>query len=136
MTDATERFRTIAEAAVDDLLRLAPEHATYLGDHRFDDRLDDLSEEGLAERARVLTEDRDALDTVDADDLDRDDAVDAEILRAGLDRELFGLERLREHTWNPLVWLPGEALYPLLARDTIPVPDRLRALAARLAAVP
>lgn len=136
MSDATGRFHTIAEAAVDDLLRLAPEHATDLGDHRFDDRLDDLSEDGLAERARVLTEDRDALDTIDTDDLDRDDAVDAEILRAGLDRELFELEQLREHTWNPLVWLPGEALYPLLARDTIPVPERLRALAARLAGVP
>jgi uncharacterized protein (DUF885 family) len=136
MTDSTDRFRAIAGAAVDDLLRLSPELATYLGDHRWDDRLDDLSESGLAERRRTLAEDRDALDTVDPDDLDRDDAVDAEILRAGLDRELFALERLREHTWNPLVWLPGEALYPLLARDTMPAADRLRALAGRLAGVP
>lgn len=136
MTDATARFAAIAETAIEDLLRLRPEAATELGDHRYDDRLDDLSETGLAARRRALAEARDALDTVDADDLDRDDAVDAEILRAGLDRELFELERLREHSWNPLRWLPGDALHPLLARDTVPAADRLRSLAGRLAAVP
>jgi uncharacterized protein (DUF885 family) len=136
MTDTAARFRALAEDTVEDLLRLEPEAATERGDHRYDDRLDDLTEAGLAERRRVLARRRDELDSLDSDDLDRDDAVDAEILRAGLDRRLFGLERLREHTWNPLVWLPGDALYPLLARDTVPPADRLRALAGRLAAVP
>lgn len=130
------RFRALAEDTVEDLLRLGPERATDLGHHRYDDRLDDLSDSGLAERARVLTRRRDELDSLDLDVLDRADAVDAEILRAALDRDLFALERLREHAWNPLVWLPGDALYPLLARETSPVPDRLRALAGRLAAVP
>src|SRR5512133_2142970 len=160
------RFRALAEYTTEDLLRLGPERATDLGDHRYDDRLDDLSESGLAERRRVLARRRDELDSLDTASLggpayagggpdgagpdgagpdgaapagatlDRADAVDAEILRAGLDRELFGLERLQEHRWNPLVWLPGEAIYPLLARDTSPVPERLRALSGRLAAVP
>jgi len=134
--DPADRFRGLAEDTVQDLLRLGPEWATDLGDHRYDDRLDDLSESGLAERRRLLARRRDELDSLDTDDLGRADAVDAEILRAALDRDLFALERLAEHRWNPLVWLPGEALYPLLARDTTPVADRLRALAARLAAVP
>ena len=134
--DTAARFRALAEATVEDLLRMSPERATDLGDHRYDSRLDDLSEPGLAERRRLLARRRDELDSLDADDLDRADAVDAEILRAALDREVFALDRLAEHRWNPLVWLPGEALYPLLARDTVPVPERLRALAGRLAAVP
>jgi uncharacterized protein (DUF885 family) len=134
--DTAARFRTLAEDTVEDLLRLSPERATDLGDHRYDDRLDDLSESGLAARRRLLALRRDELDSLDADELDRADAVDAHILRAALDRDLFALDRLAEHRWNPLVWLPGEALYPLLARDTTPVPERLRALAGRLAAVP
>jgi uncharacterized protein (DUF885 family) len=134
--DIAARFRALAADTVSDLLRLAPERATDLGDHRYDDRLDDLSESGLAERRRVLAGRRDLLDSLDADELDRADAVDADILRAGLDRELFALERLQEHRWNPLLWLPGEAIYPLLSRDTSPVPERLRALTGRLAAVP
>ena len=36
-------FRASASAAVEDYLRNEPEAATALGDHRFDDRLDDRS---------------------------------------------------------------------------------------------
>ena len=49
---------------------------------------------------------------------------------------LFALTELHEHSWNPLLANPGSALYPLLARDYAPLPERLRALAGRLAAVP
>ena len=136
MTATAARFRALAADTVADLLRLDPENATQLGAHGGDDRLTDLSESGRAAAAAVLADRRDELDSLDHDDLDPADAVDAEILRGGLDLRLFELEQLREHTWNPLVWLPGEALYPLLTRDTAPVPDRLRALAGRLSAVP
>jgi uncharacterized protein (DUF885 family) len=137
MSDApSPDFHALAEAAVEDLLRLRPESATGLGDHRYDDRLDDWSPAGLAEEARVLTRRRDELDSLDLDVLGVDDAVDADLLRHGLDRRLFGLEQLREHTWNPLVWLPGEAVWSIVARDTTPAADRLRALASRLEQVP
>lgn len=129
-------FHALAEATVDDLLRLRPESATGLGDHRHDDRLDDWSPAGLAQERKVLTARRDELDSLDLDVLDVDDAVDADLLRHALDRRLFGLDELREHTWNPLVWLPGEAVYSLVARDTTPAADRLRALASRLTQVP
>jgi uncharacterized protein (DUF885 family) len=136
MADTAARFHALAEDAVEDLLRLDPEWATDLGDHRFDDQLTDLSEDGLAGAAATLADHRDALDSLDADELGPADAVDAQILRSGLDRRLFGLQQLHEHTWNPLPWLPGEAIYLLLSRDTGPVEDRLRALGGRLEAVP
>ena len=136
MSESVERFRVLAEEIVEDLLRLDPENATDLGDHRHDDRLADLSEAGLAEVRDTLADRRDELDSLDLDELDADDAVDAEILRAALDRRVFAVERLAEQAWNPLLWLPGDALHPLLVRDTVPVPDRLRALAGRLAQVP
>lgn len=136
MADTAARFHALAEDAVEDLLRLDPEWATDLGDHRFDDQLTDLSEDGLATAAATLADHRDELDSLDADELEPADAVDAQILRAGLDRRLFGLQQLHEHTWNPLPWLPGEAIYLLLSRDTGPVEDRLRALGGRLEAVP
>jgi uncharacterized protein (DUF885 family) len=136
MADTAARFHALAADAVEDLLRLEPEQATYFGDHRYDDRLTDLSEDGLAGAAATLADHRDELDSLDADELEPPDAVDAEILRGGLDRRLFELEQLREHTWNPLLWLPGDALYLLLSRHTQPVEDRLRALGGRLDAVP
>ena len=136
MADTAARFHALAEDAVEDLLRLEPERATDLGDHRYDDQLTDMSEDGLAGAAATLADHRDELDSLDADELEPADAVDAQILRGGLDRRLFELQQLREHTWNPLHWLPGEAIYLLLSRDTVPVEDRLRALGGRLEAVP
>ena len=136
MADTAARFRALAEDAVNDLLRLEPETATDLGDHRYDDQLTDLSDSGLARAAATFADHRDELDSLDVDDLEPADAVDAEILRAGLDRRVFAMEQLREHTWNPLLWLPGDALYLLLSRDTLPVQDRLAALGGRLRAVP
>lgn len=136
MTDTDARFRGLAGDTVSDLLRLDPEWATHLGHHDTDHLLTDLSEAGIAEAVAVLADRRDELDSLDTDDLEPADAVDAEILRGGLDSRLFELEQLREHTWNPLVWLPGDALYLLLARDTTPAADRLRALAGRMSAVP
>ncbi|HST65272.1 MAG TPA: DUF885 domain-containing protein [Mycobacteriales bacterium] len=136
MADTAARFRALAEDAVTDLLQFDPETATYLGDHRYDDRLTDLSESGQSQAVAHYADHRDELDSLDTDELDPADAVDAEILRSGLDERIFAAEQLREHTWNPLLWLPGDALYLLLSRDTMPLEDRLQALGARLRAVP
>jgi uncharacterized protein (DUF885 family) len=132
----TRRFRQVAERVVDGLLETAPETATALGDHRFDDRLDDLSAEGVAARADLLRDALQALDGVGDEGLDVGDRVDLEILRTGVAAELWRLEELREHEHDPLVHLPGEALYPLLARDTGEPAARAAAVAARLAGVP
>ncbi|HZC46408.1 MAG TPA: hypothetical protein VE243_08020, partial [Candidatus Acidoferrum sp.] len=49
-TSAADRaFRTQADAFVQAELRLYPERATRLGDHRFDNRVDDLSAHGIDE---------------------------------------------------------------------------------------
>ena len=56
MTDSRDEaaaFRALASATVEDYLRNEPETATALGDHRFDDRLDDRSEAGAVSRRQV-----------------------------------------------------------------------------------
>jgi len=133
---SARRFRRVAEGVVDALLESAPETATQLGDHRFDDRLGDLSPDGVATRADLLQDALQALDGVDDDGLTPDDRVDREILRTSVAAELWRLEELREHEHDPLVHLPGKALYPLLARESGEPMARALAVAARLAAVP
>src|SRR5205823_5634786 len=61
--------------------------------------------------------------------------VDAADMHVGLRRVLLDLE-LGHKRWNPLLWLPADALYPLLVRETQPPADRLRALASRMSQVP
>lgn len=133
---AGRRFRTVAERVLDAMLHAAPESATGLGDHRFDDRLTDWSADGVESRVVMLSDALAALDDVDEGVLPTAERVDLEILRTAVARDLWLLTELREHERDPLVHLPGDALYPLLARQAGEPAARLRALAARMAAVP
>jgi uncharacterized protein (DUF885 family) len=133
-TDAA--FVDLAAAIFEDVLERHPEWATSRGDHRYDDRLDDLSPGALAEERVAVARQQAALDGVDLAALSPANRVDAQILKNSLARRLYELDELRQHEWNPLLANPGGALWTLLARDFAPLPDRLRSLAGRLAAVP
>ena len=136
MNDATRAFRELADAVIDDALEADPVAATWMGDHRFDDRLPDLTSAGLSDRARRIDDQLTAVDAIDDVELELVDLVDLEILRARLQREAFEIEELRSSQWNPMVWNPGTALHLLLSRDFAPMPERLASIDGRLAAIP
>jgi len=128
-------FHSVAEAAVDDLLELAPEDATSLGDHRFDDRVSDHSLSGADAAVRRLRARQLELEGV-VGQLDPEDQVDAEVLADQLALQLFSYEEIRAPSWNPLVYNPGDGLFPLLTQETQPLEVRLRGICARLEAIP
>ncbi|MDQ1286976.1 MAG: hypothetical protein QG622_541 [Actinomycetota bacterium] len=130
------RFRRTAERVLDVLLELSPDHATELGEHRYDDRLPDFSPSGTEQRIRCLHQAAGALDDLDDGVLDPPDRVDLEILRTEVTRDLWVFEELAPHERDPLLHLPGDALYPLLVRAPADPAERLAVLTARLAAVP
>ncbi|WP_330439760.1 DUF885 domain-containing protein [Micromonospora sp. NBC_00821] len=131
-----EAFGVLAERVVEALLESRPGVATAAGDHRFDDRLPDLSADGLTADRAMLSDAANALSELDPDSLDVDEQVDHALLSAFVDRELFELTEIRSHEWDPLRHNPGPLLHPLLARPYAPVDVRLTQLAGRLAAVP
>lgn len=133
-TDAL--FEKLARDALNDLFEANPELATTLGEHRFDDRLADLGQPAQADHARRFAARIAELDALDPAALSVDNRVDAATLRTALSSSVFEATELREYEWNPLVANPGTAIYLLLARDFAPLGDRLRSVAARLAAVP
>ena len=98
MTQAQESFATFAAAAVDDMLAHQPTMATSLGDHRFDDRLDDLRPGAVDEETRALSARLRELDDVDLAALPIACQVDAQVLSVRLRERLFALTQLREHT--------------------------------------
>ena len=120
----TEDYRVLASAVVDELLSWEPIAATWLGDHRFDGNLPDFTA-GHLERCRDRIEERlSELDAIDDLELDTDDGVDLEILRAQLSRIHFEITDLKPTTWNPMLWNPGTALHLLLIRDFAPIEIR------------
>ncbi|MEU8656702.1 DUF885 domain-containing protein [Actinoplanes philippinensis] len=129
-------FVPLAERIVDALLESDPATASYAGDHRFDDRLPDLSAAGVSDRVALLRDAGDALSGVDPEGLDPEDQVDHAILTARVERALFELTEVREHEWNPLEHNPGPLLHGLIARPFAPLDERLTSLAGRLGAIP
>ncbi|MDM4722506.1 DUF885 domain-containing protein [Micromonospora sp. WMMA1363] len=131
-----QEFTGLAERVVEALLASWPGVATAAGDHRYDDRLPDLSADAVAADRAMLRDAADALSEVDDDALDVDDRVDHALLTALVDRGLFESDEIRSHEWDPLRHNPGGLLYALVARPYAPVEVRLDSLAGRLAAVP
>src|SRR5688500_8368242 len=95
-------FVPLAEHIADALLEIDPDLAAGAGDHRFDDRLPDLSAEAVAGDVEMLRDASAALSQVDIDALQPQQQVDHAVLLARVERMLFERTEVREHEWNPL----------------------------------
>jgi uncharacterized protein (DUF885 family) len=123
-------------AFLDETFRLDPLFATAIGEHRHDGRWPDLTETGRLERQaageRWLAEFRAMTD------LSPDDAIDRDLLIGELEAARFAETELRADATDPLSWvyLAGDGIFPLLAREFAPLADRLTSVAARLETLP
>ena len=133
--DANE-LKAIADEYLEDLLALNPELATYLGDHRYDAKLGDYSQEGVAESLALEKRYLARLDAINAGALNGDPWVDYHILRNRIESSIFEMEEIREHEWNPLVYNVTGSIYGLLAREFAPLEERLQSVASRLEQIP
>lgn len=137
-TAADTAFETTAKAAIDDYLRLNPETATQLGDHRFDGALTDFSPAGLKTAVDTMRARLAELAKIDAKELTGPNRVDAQILQLNLEAQVFALVELKEQEWNPLTYNGSlaNAVYLLTAREFAPPAARLRSVIARLQGFP
>ncbi|MEM1296412.1 MAG: DUF885 domain-containing protein [Verrucomicrobiota bacterium] len=136
--DMNTRFTEISERFLEDLLRASPVTATNLGDHRYDDQLNEVDDAARKQQAKAARERLDELDKLDVSQLTRENQVDGALLRQRLEKTIWTLETLREWEWNPLVYtgLPGTSLYLLLSREVAPLNKRLANVAARCRQLP
>jgi uncharacterized protein (DUF885 family) len=135
---ADESFAQLAARYLDDIPERSPVAATALGDHRADDRLDDV-DAAARERLRItFLGYREALAAIDRNALSRANQVDAAILDNQIESTLFELDKLEEWAWNPLYYvrLSGNAIYGLLSRDFAPLEERLDNATSRLGQLP
>jgi uncharacterized protein (DUF885 family) len=130
------KFVVLANRCLDAWRALDPEWATSLGDHRFDAQLTDRSQAGVERRVTFARACLDSLGAIDETKLLADNRIDRRILMTNLDSAVYAAETLREHSWNPLVYSAGDALYALVARDFAPLAERLRSVKGRLEAMP
>lgn len=136
--EADAKFADLSRRALDGWFQLSPVGATQIGEHKYDNEIDDLSaagrQKGLDFAKTILAE----LDALDAGKLSRENQVDAAILRNQLQYGIWDTEVQQSWAWDPQVYngLAGGALYNLMAREFAPLPDRLRSATARMEKIP
>jgi uncharacterized protein (DUF885 family) len=135
---ADSRFAALSKRYIDALARFSPVGGTQLGDHRFDDKLPDITARG---RGNQIAFDQGMLGNlreIEFAKLSRDNQVDYLLLKNALDYELWDLTVLKSWSWNAQNYndAAAGALYTLAARDFAPWPKRLKAATARMKALP
>jgi len=147
----------LARRYLDGLFRAKPHLATFMGDHRFDGQLPDLSPAALAAREKELVKLQAALDGAGATPAkvttktttkkpSLDDEIDAQILRDAIALELLYLREIRDWQWDPRLndsfpyYDPREIvagrISDIIHGDFAPEAARRRSVAAQLHALP
>lgn len=131
-------FARLAKRYLDGMARLHPGYATALGNHSYDDQVEDLSAAGRERDAAFLRATLTELEAIPRASLSRDDQVDAALLDNELRYQLWTLEVLQPFAWDPqgAAGTISGGLYALAARDFAPWPQRLRNATKRMEQVP
>jgi len=135
---ADESFAQLAARYLEEIPVHSPVAATALGDHRADDRLDEVDADARQRERNAYLGYREALAAIDRSELSRANQVDAAILGNEIESSLFELNTLEDWAWDPLyyVHVSGSAVYGLLSRDFAPLEERLDNAASRLEQLP
>jgi uncharacterized protein (DUF885 family) len=137
--DEDAKLEAFFKHYLEETFRARPMAATRLGDHRFDDRLDDLSPEA---RKASLERDKQALadlpGAVDVGKLSPDGRVDYEVLHADLERSVWLQETFDPFRDDPRVWgeYLTESVYVLLTQSTLPRETNLKNALERMKQIP
>jgi uncharacterized protein (DUF885 family) len=137
-TQIDQAFRKLVDSYIDQAPSYSPSSATTLGDHRFDNKLDDVSAAARQRQREFWQRSLAELKKIDRNQLSRDNQVDYQLLQQSLTAELWSLDTLQEWAWNPIQYtqLTGGAIYGLMAREFAPVERRLASVTARLEQYP
>jgi uncharacterized protein (DUF885 family) len=137
----------LVQRYLDGLFAAKPHLATFMGDHRFDGRLPDLSAPALARReAELVAQQKELAALVRAGGLDADARANSEILGDGIALELLYLREIRDWEWDPRLYdsfpfydpreIVGQRLSDIVHGDFAPEATRQKAVRAQLLALP
>ena len=137
--DADQRLSEFFRQHLEQSFQLRPSEATLLGDHRFDDRLDDISPEARGSWLEHWQQQLAKLEaTFSAAELSRDGRVDYHIFRDELRRNIWQAENTRPFEQDPRVYgaYISDSVYTLLTQSTLPKEQNLTNAIARIEQIP
>ncbi len=134
-----EKLTAFFKAYLEEEFQHRPLDATRLGDHRFDDRLDDVSPQGrAADLARWRGVLADLPKKIDAEKLSRAGRLDFDIFRHDLTRSIWLAENTHPFEEDPRAYNDyiTDSVYALLTQSTLPKEKNVHNAVARMALIP
>ena len=133
-----EAFDEVSRSYLEDVYQRQPTWATYLGIHKYDDRLDDYSRKAVDDGAASARHFRERVAAIENASLSLERQLDREQLLRAIDSRLLTLEVVRPWAVDPDSYSSGltRTAYIMIKRNFAPPEDRLRRLIAREKAMP
>jgi uncharacterized protein (DUF885 family) len=131
-------FDEVSRAYLEDMYQRRPTSATYLGIHKYNDRLDDYSRKAVDDAVVSARQFRTRVAATDAATLSFERQLDREQLLRAIDSRLLSLEVVRPWAVDPDFYSSGltQTAYIMIKRNFAPPDERLRQLIAREKAMP
>src|SRR5688572_17550405 len=131
-------FDEVSHAYLEDMYQRQPTWATYLGIHKYNDRIEDYSRKAVDDAVASARSFRARIAGIDAASLSPEKQLDHEQLLRAIDSRLLTLEVLRPWAVDPDFYSSGltQTAYIMIKRNFAPPDERLRQLIAREKAMP
>jgi uncharacterized protein (DUF885 family) len=134
-----DKLKSCFKDYLDQQFQQQPLQATSLGDHRFDSRLDDISQaarQGWLAFARRTLEDLPR--RVDYDNLSRDGQIDFEIFQHNLQTQIWETQNFHPFETDPRTYgsYLSDSVYLLLTHSTLPKETNIANCIDRMAQLP
>jgi uncharacterized protein (DUF885 family) len=131
-------FRRLANEILEFTYERDPSNATYLGIHKYDDRIRDYSAAGVKADIQAVKAFQTQLNAIDAAALSQEAQLDLEQTRHTLDGMVLRDDVIRPWAKDPDTYSSGitNDAYVIISRTFAPPEDRLESLIARLKAMP
>ena len=100
-------FTALAGEYLEDLYRRQPTQATYLGIHKYDDKLDDYSKQAVTDAVAAARGFRQRVAAIDAASLNAANQLDREQLLRAIDSRILTLDVIRPWAKDPDTYSSG-----------------------------
>ena len=131
-------FTAAAGEFLEDFYRRQPTQATYLGIHKYDDKLEDLSQAAIKDAVAAARGFRERVAAFDPSSLSPANQLDREQVLRSIDSRVLSLDVIRPWAKEPDTYSSGitNTAYLMIKRAYAPPGERLRLLIAREKAMP
>ena len=92
-----QNFIRMADNFIEDYLKIHPEWATGLGDHRYDHLLDGYDNDAVQKELQFLRSYQDSMKMITAENLDQVNLIDYKILKFNIEKRICNLTVLKSH---------------------------------------